>query len=139
MLATAGGFHWIFPRKCIELIPPDRLHFVLSEMLGHAVAAARHRYGPALSDEGHEESDVSVSKSCGMFEAAVFWSVSWSIAPVSRRLPWLRRHDHSTNTPTPCVHHNSECSGPCRSSATLSSHLRKLCCAARARAWAAQL
>jgi len=32
-------------RKCIELIPPERLGFLLAEMHGHAVAAARHRYG----------------------------------------------------------------------------------------------
>ena len=33
------------PRKCIELIPPERLSFLLAEMHGSAVAAARHRYG----------------------------------------------------------------------------------------------
>eukprot|EP00438_Fugacium_kawagutii_P008458 Skav230200 [mRNA] locus=scaffold2443:47716:49956:+ [translate_table: standard] len=32
-------------RKCIELIPPERLGFLLAEMRGSAVAAARHRYG----------------------------------------------------------------------------------------------
>eukprot|EP00442_Polarella_glacialis_P045053 CAMPEP_0115152138 /NCGR_PEP_ID=MMETSP0227-20121206/65997_1 /TAXON_ID=89957 /ORGANISM="Polarella glacialis, Strain CCMP 1383" /LENGTH=647 /DNA_ID=CAMNT_0002562719 /DNA_START=210 /DNA_END=2155 /DNA_ORIENTATION=+ len=32
-------------QKCIELISPDRVQFVLAEMRGNAVAAARHRYG----------------------------------------------------------------------------------------------
>mmetsp|Transcript_24291 Transcript_24291/g.64115 ORF Transcript_24291/g.64115 Transcript_24291/m.64115 type:complete len:291 (-) Transcript_24291:41-913(-) len=32
-------------QKCIELMPPDRLSFVLTEMKGHTVNAARHRYG----------------------------------------------------------------------------------------------
>ena len=32
-------------RKCIELIPPEKLGFLFEEMSGHAVTAARHRYG----------------------------------------------------------------------------------------------
>lgn len=32
-------------QKCIEVIQPERLDFVLSEIMGLAVTAARHRYG----------------------------------------------------------------------------------------------
>mmetsp|Transcript_56361 Transcript_56361/g.175040 ORF Transcript_56361/g.175040 Transcript_56361/m.175040 type:complete len:316 (+) Transcript_56361:55-1002(+) len=32
-------------QKCIELMPADRVQFVLAELKGHAVGAARHRYG----------------------------------------------------------------------------------------------
>ncbi|CAK9104676.1 Maternal protein pumilio, partial [Durusdinium trenchii] len=32
-------------QKCIQLIPPERLGFLLAEMHGSAVAAASHRYG----------------------------------------------------------------------------------------------
>lgn len=32
-------------QKCITVMPPDRIQFVLTEMQGYATTAARHRYG----------------------------------------------------------------------------------------------
>ena len=45
LLVEFPSSHPAILRKCIELIPPERLGFLLAEMHGHAVAAARHRYG----------------------------------------------------------------------------------------------